>query len=157
MSCQNSGINMYPDIILSDSTIQKIVVNNADIDLIFNKKGFVKKAEDGRYYRTEDAKVTIRGCDVENISMKEVRTHKASEDFYFESAYYLDKNIFLEKINASAWRFEVVHEFYAVGARRGFFMGQIHADNENFWCHIMIDYKDLLYQWGDIRKDRPFN
>lgn len=155
MPCQQYGINLYPNVILSDSVIQQIVVNNCDLEISFSEYGFVKKEPDDNYYRVEDSKLIVRGCSFDDISIKELRTLKVSDEFFFESAYDLDKKVFLEQINSGSWNFEVVEEFYATG--KGLFIGQIHSDSEVFWCCVKVRYKDLMYQWGNIRHDWPFD
>lgn len=155
MVWKEKGVNKYPDIILSDCLITGIQVNGSDVIAKFSEYGFAKR--DGiqnKYYRTDAAEIVIKQCDIANVSIKEVRTQHLSEELYFDSMYDVEPEIFLENINTGKWRFEIVEEFYSAGG--GLYIGQIGKEEDSFWCHVKLQFKNLVYFWNEVRYDCPF-
>ncbi len=155
MIWKEKGINKYPDIILSDCLITNIQTKGSEVTIKFSEYGFVKKdSQRNKYYRTDAAQIVIEQCEIEDISIKEIRTQRLSEDLYFDSMYDVERKVFLENINAGKWKFEIVEEFYSTGG--GLYIGQIRGDQHSFWCHVKLQFKNLVYFWNDIRYDYPF-
>jgi len=146
---------IYPDVVLSDCYIANIEVIKGEIILNFSELGIFKKdIKKNNYYRTKGAQVIIKGCDFDAISIKEIRTQKLSEDLYYESMYDIDAKIFFDNINSGKWKMEIVEEFHSM--QKGFYTVRIRTEQDAFWCHIKLYYKNLIYSWGDIRYDYPW-
>ena len=129
MLWKKTEVNKYPDIILSDCKVTNIQVERDDITVGFLGDGFFKKDnKSNNFYRTNGAQIVIKGCDIDNISIKEVRTQRLSKDIYFETMYDLEVKDFFENINTGKWRLEIVEEFYAIGS--GLYVGRIREDDE---------------------------
>lgn len=155
MIWKEKGINKYPDIILSDCLITNIKVNESEVIINFSEYGFFKKDDlQNKYFRTDAAQIVMQHCDIANISIKEIRTHHLSEELYFDSMYDVKAKVFLENINTEKWQFEIVEEYYSTG--RGMYIGQIIENEKSFWCHVKVQFKNLVYFWNGIRYDRPF-
>lgn len=72
-------LNKYPDILLSDCEVTVIEVKGNEIIVNFSEYGFfIKDSKRNNYYRTNAAQIVIEGCDIANISIKEVRTQRLS-------------------------------------------------------------------------------
>lgn len=151
MKENNQGIDLYPNVILSDCVITKISLNDIGVVVGFSAYGFIKKEDDNKYYRTDGAEIVIEGLDMDNISIKEIRTQQLSEELYFDSMYDISTKDFCEKINSKEWKFEVVEEFYSTGG--AMYIGQIRNGNKPFWCYIKIRYTNLRYLWNNVRYD----
>lgn len=148
-------INKYPDIILSDCVITNIQVKGDEITINFSEYGFFKKdSQKNKYFRTDAAQIVFEQSDIDNICIKEIRTQRLSEDLYFDSMYDIDSPIFMENVNTGKWKFEIVEEFYSTGG--ALYIGKIRADDNSFWCHVKIQFKNLEYFWNEIRYDCPF-
>lgn len=155
MTWKEQGINLYPDIILSDCTISGVQIKGNEMVFKFSDYGFIKKDCNNRYYRTDEAQIVIDGCDIENISIKEIRTQHLSGEIYFDSAYDIDIEEFVENVNSKKWRLEIVEEFYSTGG--GIYTGQIRCEEDTFWFYVKIRYKKIIYFWNNVRYDFPFN
>lgn len=158
---KESGTNKYPEVTLHDCMITNIEKSGDDIAVDFDKfdsygkYGFwLKDIETGRYYRTGFSQIVIKECDIDDITIKEIRTQRLSEKLYFDTVYDIEFNHFMKKINKGAWTFEIVYEFYSgIGA---LYIGQIHnKKHESFWCCIKLNFKELCYFWNEIRYDCP--
>lgn len=146
----NKVINPYPDILVSDCSVESIQIDKDTITLTFSEYGFFKRNhEKNRYYRTNGAQIIIEDGDIENLSIKEVRTHRLSEEIYFESMYEIKPKDFLNNINTGKWRMVIVEELYAVNG--GFFIARVREKESSFWCHIKLQFKNLIYLWNDCR------
>lgn len=155
MKWKEKGINKYPDIILSDCMITNIQGKEGEITVKFSEYGFFKKdSQSNKYFRTDTAQIVINECDVDNIFIKEIRNQKLSEELYFESMYDIEPSIFMENISTGKWKFEIVEEFYSTGG--ALYIGKIRADENSFWCHVKLRFKNLVYFWNEVRYDRPF-
>lgn len=155
MVWQNKELNKYPEIILSDCSISSIYLETNKIIVDFSKYGFVKKSSsDNKYYCTDGARIIVEECDIDNISIKEIRMQRLNEEEYFETMYDIEPSKFGKNINDGKWKLEIVEEFYAT--EKAFFVGQIRTKESNFWCQIKIYYKNLVYLWNDLRYDCPF-
>lgn len=150
MMWKERGINKYPEIILSDCLISKIEKNEDDFAIDFGKQGFfVKDLKKNTYYRTASAQIIVKGCDINNITIKEVRTQQLSDELFFESMYDVKADHFLDNINSEKWKFEVVEEFYsAVGA---LYIGWVSNGEKSFWCCVKLQFKELLYLWDEVQ------
>lgn len=158
MMWKESGVNKYPEIVLSDCSITNIEKKGDDIVVDFGENGFaIKDIQKSAYYRTTPSQVVIKGCDIDNIEIKEIRTQQLSEELFFESAYDVESEYFIKKINKGKWKFEVVYEFYScVGA---LYIGHVNSKKKkqkSFWCCVMLQFKELLYLWNEIRYDHPY-
>lgn len=148
-------VNAYPEVILSDCRIAHIQVENSDIQVCFADGGFVvHDANSKKSFRTNEGVMLIEGCEIDDISIKEVRTQRLTEGEYFETMYEIDSREFLKKVNAKEWRFEFTEEFYSIGC--GLYIGRVSSEDGRFWCHIKLYFKNLIYMWDKIRYDRPF-
>lgn len=155
MTWKEKERNKYPDIILSDCVITNIQVEGTEITVEFSEYGFVKKdSQRNKYFRTDTAQIVIEQCDIDNVSIKEIRTQRLSEDVYFDSMYDIEFSIFLENVNTGKWKFEIVEEFYSAGG--ALYIGQIREGENTFWCHVKLQFKNLVYFWNKVRYDRPF-
>ena len=149
---KNREENLYPSVSLHDCSIEKIEIEGSDIKVKFSKYGFIKKHDDGHYYGVSNASLVINNvCDIENVYIKEIRTHKVSDDVYFDSAYYVDGKNFINNINSKKWHFVVTEEYYAI--KKALYVGQITEGKNRFFCVIKIMYDTLIYEWQDIIKD----
>lgn len=154
MIWKNRELNRYPDIILSDCKVIDIQVKENKITVNFSEDGFfVKDSERKSYYRTDTAQLVMESCDVANISIKEIRTQRLSEELYYDSMYDVESQDFIENINTGKWRLEIVEEFYSVGG--GVYSVRIRCNESPFWCYIKLQFKNLVYMWNDIRYDYP--
>lgn len=130
-------------------------MKGGDIVVDFSEYGFVKKDSDSdKYYRTDSAQIVVEQCDMDNITIKEIRTQQLSEEMFFDSIYDVEPKVFCENINTGKWKFEVVEEFYSTG--RALYIGQIRGNEKNFWCCVKLQFKNLVYLWNEIRYDCPF-
>lgn len=155
MEWKEQGVNLYPDIILSDCTVSEIRINNTEMVLKFSDYGFIKKDRNNKYYRTDGAQVVIEGCDIESVSIKEIRTQQLCEEIYFDSMYDIETKTLFENVNMGKWRLEIVEEFYSTGG--GIYIGQIRNEEDVFWFYIKMRYKKLIYLWNNVRYDFPVN
>lgn len=151
------GINKYPEISLSDCIITNIEKSGDDIIVNFGEDGFIiKDLEKNAYYHTDPSQVIIRGCDIDNITIKEIRTQQLSEELFYNSVYEIDAKSFLKKINKGKWELQMVYEFYSCSG--ALYIGHIQNKKKNqksFWCCIMLQFNELLYLWNNIRYDQP--
>lgn len=154
MIWKNKKINNYPCIILSDCTIKNIQVVENEITVNFSEDGFfVKDINEKKYFRTDVAQLIIESCDIADIEIKEIRTHQLSEEIYYESMYDVEPNEFNENINSGKWKAIVVEEFYGSGG--GLYRVHMRSGESYFWCHIKLQFKNLIYLWNEIRYDFP--
>ena len=147
---EKKELNKYPDILLSDCEVTAIEAKGNEIIVNFSEYGFfIKDSERNNYYRTNAAQIVIEGCDIENISIKEVRTQQLSEELYFESMYEIEAKDFLVNINTGKWSLEIVEEFYSIGG--GLYIIRVRENENSFWCYIKLRFRNLVYLWNDIR------
>ena len=154
---KESGINKYPEIILSDCIITNIERKGDDIVVDFGDDGFViKDTEKDKYYRTTPSQVVIKECDIDNIDIKEIRTQQLSEELFFKTAYDVEPELFIKNINKGKWKFEVVDEFYScVGALYVVHVQPKKKKQKSFDYCVILQFKELLYLWNEIQYDRP--
>ena len=57
---KNKKYNAYPEIILHDSAIRKIVYEDNELRWYLKDDGFAVKAEDGRYYYTNNGLLIMK-------------------------------------------------------------------------------------------------
>ncbi len=155
MQWKEKDINIYPNVILSDCQIAHIEMEGDNIAIDFSKYGFFRKDNlSNKYYRTDAGKIVVEQCDVDNVSIKEIRNHQLSDDVFCNSMYDVEPSVFSNNINTGKWRFEIIEEYYASGS--ALYIGQIREDDKKFKCCIKVQYKDLIYLWNEIRYDYPF-
>ena len=158
---KESGINSYSEVSLHDCMITNIEKSGDDIAVDFGKYdsygtyGFwIKDIAAGTCYRTGVSRIVIKECDMDYISIKEIRTQQLSEELFFDSVCDIEPEYFMKRINKRKWTFEVVEEFYSTG--RALYIGRIHykkRKKESFWCCVKLQFKELLYLWNEIRYD----
>ena len=151
MIWKNREINKFFDISLSDCDIKNMQIEENNIIVNFSKYGFIVRDKNNEYYRTNGAQIVIKGCDVNEISIKEVRTQRLSDDIFFETSYDIDPNKFIERINTKKWHLVIVKEFYAV--KSAMYIVRMREGENRFWCHIEINFEDLEYLWNEIKFD----
>lgn len=155
---KHNGINKYPEIILHDCLIANIDKEGDDIVVDFDKWGFwIKDFEKDMYYRTHSGRIVIKGYDADYLSITEIRTQQLSEKKFFETVHDIKPKRFIKNINKGKWIFEVVEEFYSDG--RALYIGQVQnkkKHQKSFWCCVKLEFKELLYLWGEIRYDSPW-
>lgn len=147
---------VYPDIILSDCLIVGITVKGEKILIDFSELGFaVKDEKSGSYYHTNGAQIVMEECELDDLSITEIRTQQLSDELYFDSVYNLENKDFLNNINSGKWEFEIVEEYYSVNG--GLYLGKVWEKEESFWCCVKIRFKELKYLWNDLNYEFPFD
>lgn len=153
---KESGTNKYPDIILHDCLVTNIEKSGDDIAVDFGK--FDSSGKYGFWiiasempYRTGLSRIVIKECDMDYMSIKEIRTQQLSQELFFQTVCDIEPKIFMKNINKRKWTFEVVEEFYSAG--RALYIGRIHnkkKKHKSFWCCVKLQFKELLYLWNEI-------
>ena len=146
--------NQFDDISLSDCHITKIQKIENDVVIKFSEDGFfARDNKSNKFYRTDGAQIIIERCDIDNISIKEIRGHKLSDDIYFETMYDIQIAKFIKNINEGIWNLEIVEEYPLKG--KGYYITWISEDDNYFWCHIKLQYENLIYMWNKIKCNCP--
>ena len=137
---KNQQKNAYPDIILADSVIDNLRVDNKNIILNLERRGFAIKCNNGLYY-TKSAQVIIEDCDIENILVRCIYKKKFGK--MINVVMDIGANELFYNISSKKWRYEIVEEYYSeMGV---FFIGRIVSDTK----HTVVKKsacRDILYQ-----------
>ena len=146
--------NQFDNISLSDCHISKIQKMENNIVIDFSEYGFfVRDSKNNRFYRTDGAQIIIEDCDIDSVSIKEIRIHKLSGDTYFETMYDVQIEDFIKNINEGMWKLEIVEEYPLKG--KGYYIIWVNEGENCFWCHIKLRYKNLIYMWNKIKYNCP--
>ena len=154
MIWKNIEYNKYPEIIMSDCKVNKIQIEENQVILNFSEDGFfVKDSKKQGYYRTDAAQVVLQASNIDDISIKEVRTNQLSDKVCFDSMYDVEVQDFVENINTGKWSLEIVEEYYsAMGALYSLW---IKSTGTSFWCYIKLGFQNMVYKWNEIRYEYP--
>lgn len=155
MEWKEKDYDLYPNVILSDCAISEIQIRDNNLKFIFSNYGFIKKDENGNYYRTEGAEIIVEDYDKDELLIKEKRLHQLSEELYFESMFDITFETLLKNVNSGKWKLEIVEEFYATG--EGLYICQVREGEGAFWLFLKMRYKKLVYLWNTVRYDWPVN
>lgn len=149
-------INISSDISLSDAIVCEITNCKNDITVNFSEHGgfFKKDKNNGKYYRTSESSLILKDCNIDDISIKEIRMHKISEGLYCETMMDISLCDFLSNINSGEYTFEFVEEFYNSG--KALFIGYVKKDDDHFWCHIKLSCGDIVCYWKELKYDMPY-
>ena len=156
LNWQEQKKNAYPNIILSDCTIDEIYVDNHNIILQFIKQGFVIKDNvNSRYYRTKSAQVVIEECDIDNILVQYVHVKSRRGHRLIKVVKDIEFNVFLGNLLNHKWKYEIVEEYYS--ELGGLFIGKIKDAKNSMWCYMKLQYKDIIYFWDEINYEAFIN
>ena len=156
MNWREQRENAYPNILLSDCSVDEIQVTEKDIIIKFLKHGFVIRDDgDSRYYRTKSAQIIVKECDINNISIQLVYRKRGVSRKEIHIVKDIDLPIFLNNILTKRWSYEIVEEYYS--ALGGLFIGQIKESKKAMWCYIKMQFKDIVYLWDEVNYEAPFD
>ncbi len=147
--------NMYPQIILSDTKIEKIILKRKMLYIIFAKDGFsVKNAKDNHYYRTKTSRILYTDFNCEEIIIKLIKKYKI-----LGKTVDIQKDIeisdFIRNINSKKWSCEIVKEFYSENGC--FYILRLKDGGNKYWCYMDLLSKDIIYIWKEEIRDAKFD
>lgn len=144
---ENRWENAYPNIILSDSVIDDLKIDNRNIVLDLKDIGFAIKCN-GKYYRSKSAQVIFDNCDNENVIIKRIHRKKKINGAIINVMDEIEINDFFTNISSRKWKFEVVEEYYSTMG--GLFIGKIRQRKCSEWCLVKMQFKSMVYYWDKI-------
>ena len=149
---KNIKYNAYPEIILHDSAIEKIVYEDNELRWYLKDDGFAVKADDGRYYYTNNGLLIMKVEDKYDVQPY-IGSYISSIDKY---AYFeINLQEMMEIINSRKNHCEMVDELYASGELiYNIFVEKKKGENQRIT--VKIDTPKVEYRWDEINYDNPF-
>jgi hypothetical protein len=158
---ENSCKNAYPNIILHDCIIEKVMIENEIITFEFDDSGFWIGADNPqnpyqKILRTDKAEVKFTDCDLDFSSVRVFKQKRFIRKTIFTTANNISLYDFASLINSGKYRFEFVDEYYA--SRSAMFGGYLRTERKPYHveCQLEMRYTDMIYSWNRICEDRPW-
>lgn len=103
----------YPLVSISDCVLDRIIVTDKSVTISFNDFGvWLKKQQTESYQRVKSATMHLYEVKPDTIELYEIQQRNI-----LVKRYAIKKNIqidkLVDKINASEWLIEIVHEYYS--------------------------------------------
>ena len=148
--------NAFPGVILHDCVLDEITAAKENLSVKFSTSGvYVWVEAQNNYYRTGPAMMEILGCDIDNISIQEIRSNQISRKIFYRSMYEVRPSVFVKRVNAGKIRVTVLEEYYAVHSAYLILRIQ-ERGRKGYFAHIKMQYDSLQYSWDAVRTDAPF-
>ena len=144
---KNQRKNAYPNIILSDSVIDDLQINNGNIILNLRRLGFALNC-DGKFYCAKSSQVVIEDCDIYNISVQFIYRKKKISGKTINVIKDIAVKEFINNISNQKWKYEIVEEYYSETG--GLFIGRIREKKHSMWCYVKAQFENMVYYWNEI-------
>ena len=146
---KNIKKNAYPEILLHDCRINKIICEENELQLVFDR-GFIIKTEEGYYYSKTGLIIIEIEDDSDIISHIGSYISTIDKDCFFE----IKLKEMMRIINSKKNRCEIIDEYYAeCGVFYKIFIKKENDDVE--WLTLEIATEQIEYHWDIIDFEKP--
>ena len=120
---------------------EKIEVSEGNIYLYFDDYGIWERKGSGEFQRERNIKIVYCGCDIDNVTIRIIRSKKTLfKTVFFETD--LDLKTFISKINSELWKCQIIQEYYCeIGSSISMMLKE---GNKRLRCTFELEYKDML-------------
>ncbi len=147
----NSGNNLYPQVILHDSYVNKIYYDKRKIVFEFEPYGYYVKSKD-KYYGCNKSKIIF---DLKEDESYEIQLKK--DICLFGFVFTMVEDISIEKLkrklDAGKIDIEFIYEYYALDSC--FYEIMVHEKNVNKWGYLKLEIANIEYEWDKIDCNYP--
>ena len=136
-------VSQYPQIVLHDGFVKKIIVDNESIIFVFDEKnGFWVKNE-GTYYRAKKSYLSVKLKDYDSYKTINKKTHPVLKVWSY--SVYCETTI--DRINKEILNseFQIVDELYSPDSM--FIIAHLGLRG---MCYTYIEGTDLFYHWEGL-------
>ena len=153
--------NDYPNIVLHDCRIVKVLIENKDLIFEFDDNGFWltennKLNSFRKTLRTDRAQVRFKNIDQDFTHIYVFKNICLFKKSIFTIRKEISLEDFCSKINCGIWQFEIVDELYAY--RNVVFNGGMFFNKKPYHreCQVQIFFETMTYLWNKICEDKAW-
>lgn len=140
---------------LTDCFIENISREGMFIIVDCSRDGFyVKDDLSKKFFTAKGGRLLFQEIDEDSIRIMIKKNAKDVQGVWTETWCEIEDTDFVQNINANLWRAEIIEEFCRKHSR--LFKIFIQIGEENFWAFVQFDFKKMLYEWDDVKVDKPF-